>query len=150
MIELESFTAAILSDGRKCPFCYVFIEKKEIISSCEKYLKTTNGLRSAEQLGDGYITLPIVFLLMIFELGLTYFFDWGKYNVLFFLTLLLSILAILGGFLGTRYWLSQFGAFQTTENDFVLAKKKVRRAQIVWVWANIVNLIWWAVYVKFL
>ena len=42
MIEIESFTDAVLADGRKCPFCYTFIEKKEIISSCEKYLKTTN------------------------------------------------------------------------------------------------------------
>ena len=87
---------------------------------------------------------------MLSELGITYLFNWEKYNVLFFLTLLVSILGTLGGFLGTRYWLSQFGAFQTNDEEYILAKKNVRRAQTNWTWVNIINLIWWFIYIKFL
>jgi len=148
MIELESFTDTILSDGRKCPFCFIFIEKKEIISSSEKYLKTTNGLRSAEQT-ESYALLPVVFILMMLEPGITYFFDWGKYNVLFFLTLLFCIFCTLGGFLNTRFWLTQFGMFQTNDEEFTIAKKKVGRAQIIWVWANIAIAVWLVIYIKF-
>jgi hypothetical protein len=149
MIELESFTAAVLADGRKCPFCFTFIEKKEIISSCEKYLKKTNGLRSAVQILGGYTSLLLVFPLMLLELGITYFFDLGKYNLLFFLTLLVSVSCTLGGFLGTRYWLTQFGTFQTNDEEFIVTKINVRREKITWVWINIVNLIWWIAYLKF-
>ena len=149
MIELKSFTDIVLEDSRTCLFCNTLIEKKEIISSCEKYLKATNGLRSGEELLGSYVLLPVVFALILLELGMTYFFDWGKYNVLFFLTLLFSLFCLLGGLLNTKYWLSQFDRFHDADEEFLAVRKKIRQAQILLVWMNIFNVIWWFTYIKY-
>lgn len=149
MIELSSFTDVILEDSKTCPFCNTVIEKKEIISSCEKYLKKTNGIKSAEKILGNYTSIPIVITLIMIEFGLTYLFDWRKYNVLFFLTVLFSTINMLGGFLNTKNWLAQFSKFLDADEEFLSAKEKIRRAQLIWVWLNIFNVVWWFIYIRF-
>jgi len=97
-----------------------------------------------------YGVIPITFGVILLETTFIYFGDWGKFNFLFFLALAVSVFMLLVGFLNIQNWLSEFGAFQNTDEEFLSAGKKVRRAQIVWVWANICNALWWFIYIKFL
>jgi hypothetical protein len=66
-----------------------------------------------------------------------------------FLATIFAGLMLFSGFSMTYNWLSRFGKIQTTDEEFIAVKKQVRNAQTIWVWANIINLIWLIVFVKF-
>ncbi len=146
LIKMKSFTEAVLEGAKNCPFCQVFIDKKEIVASCESYLKITKAIQSAE-IFVTYQTIFMVFALVVIEMAFIYFGDGGKFHFLVYLLIFVSIGMLLGGFLNVQNWLSEFGQLQTADEEFNVIRKKVRHAQIVWVWANVVNLIWWFVYI---
>lgn len=150
LIKMKSFTDAVMEGARECPFCRVFIEKKQIIASCETYLKTTRAVQSAGHIESIHKALLIIAGLIFIPVGAYWFGDMGKYNFLFFLYLFVSGMMLLGGLLNIQNWLAEFGSLQTSDGDFFDARKKVRRAQIIWVWANITNVIWWVIYIKYL
>jgi hypothetical protein len=150
MIKLKSFTDAVIEGARECPFCRIFIEKKQIIAGCELYLKTTKAVQGAGHIESIHKILLIVAALVFIAAGTHYIGGMDKYNFLFFLYLFGIGMMLLGGLLNIQNWLSEFGSIQTADEEFFDAKKKVRRAQIIWVWAIIINVIWWVIYVKYL
>src|SRR4051812_7307867 len=80
LIKLKNFTAAFFEDARDCPFCHSFIEKKDIVLSCETYLKKTRAIQSAQDVFYAYWGLLIVFAEILFISAITYFGGLGKYN----------------------------------------------------------------------
>lgn len=148
LIKMKSFTDAVLEGSRNCPFCRVFIGKKEIIASCQSYLRVTKAIQSGE-IFDTYKIISVIFALIFIEAAFISF-GGGKFNFLIYLMVSVSTLMLLGGFLNVRKWLSDYSRLQTFDKDFVEVKKKMRHAQIVWTWANILNFIWIFVFIKFL
>jgi hypothetical protein len=150
LIKMKSFTDAVMEGARECPFCHFFIEKRQIIASCESYLKTTKAIQYAHHIESMQKGLLIVAGLVFIAASTYYFGGLEKYNFLFFLYLFIVVMILLGGLLNIQNWLAEFGKIQTADEEFFDARKKVRQAQIIWVWANIVNAIWWIIYIKFL
>lgn len=148
LVKLETRTGEIVPGGRDCPFCHRFIDKKAILLSCDEYLKTTKAIQVAERFLDMF---PLIFVVVLGEVFISaapaILGGADKSNFLFILGCFVSVLILLGGFLNTQGWLSEFGNLQTDDEEFVAVKQKVRRSQIWWVWANIANLIWLAIYI---
>jgi hypothetical protein len=139
-----------MEGARECPFCHSFIEKKQIVDSCELYLKTTKAIQVAGQIETMDKLLFIVAGQVFIAFGTYYFSGLGKYNYLFLGYVFISVLMLLGGLLATYGWLAEYRSIQTADEEFPEARKKVRKAQILWVWANIINAAWWIIYIKFL
>lgn len=149
LIKMKSFTDAVLEGARNCPFCRVFISKKEVIASCQLYLITTKAMQSAGHILAMYKLLYVIFAMICVGLAIISFGAWENSKILFYLYLFSSTFMLVIGFLGVKGWLFQYSHLQTTDEDFVDVKKKMMRAQIVWVWANIVNLIWIVIFIKY-
>ncbi|HEY8563541.1 MAG TPA: hypothetical protein VIL74_24395 [Pyrinomonadaceae bacterium] len=150
LITMKSFADAVIEGARECPFCHVFIEKKQIIASCEAYLKITKAVQAAGEITSKLNGISVPVALVFFEMLFIYLSNTGKYNPLFFLTLFVSVMIFSGGLFNTYEWISEFGSLKTSDEEYRDAGKKVRQAQIIWVWANIINVLWWIIYVKFL
>ena len=148
LIKLKSFTDAVMEGERDCPFCHSFIGKKEFVSSCEMYLITTKAVQSAQDVFDIYWSLLLILGEILLGTAFSFVSELGKYNFLFFMATIIAGLMLFGGFSMTYNWLSKFGKIQTTDEEFIAVKKKVRHAQTIWVWANIANLIWLLIYIK--
>lgn len=150
LIKLESFGDTVFTDAGNCPSCARFIEKKEIIASYELYLKTTKATQTAGHILSMYNALYVIFGMTFISLAIIYFGEWENIKLLFYLYLFMTTFMLIGGFFNVKNWLFEYGKIQTADGDFVDAKKRMRRAQTVWVWANIVNLIWIVIFIKFL
>jgi len=149
LIKMKSFTDAVMEGARNCPFCQVFIEKKEIVSSCQKYLIKTKSFNNSQEIFNIHWAFWIILGEILLAIALSYSSDVEKEKSLIILIILGSFLLFFWGFMMTLNWLSRFDNLQTTDEDFTEIRKKVRRSQVIWAWANIINLIWWAVYIKF-
>lgn len=149
LLKLENFTDSVLGGSKDCPFCHSLIEKKEIIASCEIYLKKTRAIQSAEDIYNYYWALLIVFIENLVFVLFTYFGEPDKYNFFFFLVLIVSGLMLLGGFLNTQGWLSVFGKLSIADEEFTNTRRKIRRTQTIWIWAIIIYSIAIFAYIKF-
>lgn len=149
LIKLKSFTDAVIEGARDCPFCHKFIEKKEIISSCETHLRKTRAVQSAEDIFYTHWILLIIFGQILFASAIGYF-GGLKYNLIFFIVIFTSVVMLLGGFFSTQGWLTAFSKFQIIDEEFIAAKKKIRHTQIIWAWAIVVYLFWLIIYISFL
>ncbi len=149
LIKMKSFTDAVLEGSRNCPFCQSFIDKKEIITSCQIYLKTTLAIQSAGEILALNRVLPILFGINFLGMVFIYF-DEDKFSFLMSIFLFGSILCLIGGFLKTQKWLADYSLIKTTEEEFIVVKEKISRSQIIWLVANNINLVIWFIFIKFL
>jgi hypothetical protein len=149
LINVKSFTDAVLVGSRNCPSCNKFIDKKEIIESCAEYIRTTKAIQSGEHLLASVWMLLIIFGLDFIGITFSYFSGVGP-SYLGWFYFVGSVLILIGGFLATQGWLAENGKISTTEEDFLVIKAKMRRLQTRWAWANIINLVLWFVLIKFL
>jgi hypothetical protein len=151
LIKMKSFTDAVLEGSRDCPFCHSFIEKREIIASCELYLKTTKALQIAGNISNINWVLVIVFGMVFIVMAMTYLDRNTGITVLsLLLTLIISNLMLIGGFLAIQNWLGVFSFVRTNDNEFIAVREKMRRSRIIWLLANIVNLVLWFIFIKFI
>jgi len=149
LINVKSFTDAVLVGSRTCPFCHKLIDKKEITDSCAEYVITTKAIQSAGHLLSGARTIVIVLGLDFIGMAFAYFGEVGL-SFIGWLYLAMSIFILLGGFLGTHGWLTENSKISTTEEDFLMTKAKMRRLHTLWLWANVGNLLLWFILIKFL
>jgi hypothetical protein len=150
LIKQKSLADTYLEGSKICPFCHILIEKKQFIESCQIYLKTTRAIQAASEISAMRGGLFGIFILILITAAYRYLGAFGKYHVLFFLAILVSVLLLLGGFLNTQNWLSKFGSIHTADEEYIAVRKQVRQSHLIWVWAAIINLIWWIIYIKFL
>ncbi len=149
LINVKSFTDAVLVGSRNCPSCNKLIDKKEITDSCAEYMVTTKAIQSGSHLLSAAWMILIVLGLDCIGMAFSYFSGVGlTYLGWFYLGM--SILILLGGFLGTHGWLAENSKISTTEEDFLIIKAKMRRLHTLWLWANIINLLLWFILIKFL
>jgi hypothetical protein len=149
LINVKGFTDAVLTGSRNCPSCNKFIDKKAVIDSCAEYVITTKAIQSAGHLLSAAWMLVIVLGLDFIGMAFSYFGGIGL-DFLGWSYLAMSVLILLGGFLGTHVWLLENSKIPTTEKDFLITKVKMRRFHTLWLWANIINLTLWFILIKFL
>jgi len=148
LINVKSFTDAVLVGSRTCPSCNKLIDKKEITDSCAEYIVTTKAIQSGGHLLSGVWIIVIVLALDCIGMAFSYFGGDGL-GFLGWFYLVMSILMMLGGFLATHGWLTANSKISTTEEDFLIIKAKMRRLHTLWLWANIINLLLWFTLIKF-
>jgi hypothetical protein len=149
LINVKSLTDAVLVGARNCTLCGILVEKQQIISSCERYLKKTKGLRVGGKILDINSALFVIFTMILVGIALVYFTE-STPGILFWVVLTVSGGYLINGLILTLNWLSEYGLSKSTEIDFINVREKISRSRKIWLAANIINLCLWFVYIKFL
>lgn len=147
LIKLETPKVTALTYGKNCPSCNIFIDRYEIEKSGETYARIVKAIAAASKLVTGNGFLIIVFGQVLLQMLLSY--D-TRYTYFAKFLLLSSLVYLLSGYWNIQKWLDEFGHLVTKDEEFIAAKKEMRRSRLIWVAATILNLILWFVYFKFL
>ena len=129
MIKLRVENDSLVIDERKCPNCGIEIDKDEIVESFFKHFVITQAVASANSIltydPAVYIFLGVVLLNVLMTFS-------GGFNLMLTIAWLVPLIFCIR-------WYFRHGKWQTTDEEYLEAKKRIRKSTFLWAAVHVFN-----------
>lgn len=112
----------------KCPYCGTLLDKQSLLNSAAANFVVTQAISSANTIRTFQPAAYLLILLSISRFAFDHFFR----SVLFVIVWMLPLFTVLR-------WFMKHGGLNSSDAEYLTAKKQMKSALILWLTANLIN-----------